>query len=45
MVGTQIILSNNVTTSSFGNITTVPVGQPGNPAVYAQPNPPQMFSG
>jgi len=45
MVGTQIILSNNVTTSAFGNITTVPVGQPGNPEVYAQPNPPQMFSG
>ena len=45
MVGTQIILSNNVTTSAFGTITTVPVGQPGNPEVYAQPNPPQMFSG
>ena len=45
MVGTQIILSNNVTTSAFGNITTVPVGQPGNPEVYAQPNPPEMFSG
>jgi Tfp pilus assembly protein PilX len=45
MVGAQIILSNNVVTSSFGNVTTVPVGQPGNPAVYAQPNPPQMFSG
>ncbi len=45
MVGAQIILSNNVNTSSFGTITTVPVGQPGNPAVYAQPNPPQMFSG
>jgi len=45
MVGSQIILANNVVTSSFGNVTTVPVGQPGNPAVYAQPNPPQMFSG
>jgi hypothetical protein len=45
MVGTEIILSNNVTTSAFGTITTVPVGQPGNPEVYAQPNPPQMFSG
>jgi hypothetical protein len=45
MVGSQIILANNVITSSFGNVTTVPVGQPGNPAVYAQPNPPQMFSG
>ena len=45
MVAPQIILSNNVTTSSFGAVTTVPVGQPGNPAVYAQPNPPQSFSG
>ena len=32
-------------TNSFPNITTVPVGMPGNPAVYAQPNPPQFFSG
>ena len=45
MVASQIILSNNVTTSSFGTILTVPVGQPSNPDVYAQPNPPQMFSG
>jgi len=41
----QILLSNNVTTNSFATITTVPVGMPGNPAVYAQPNPPQMFAG
>jgi hypothetical protein len=26
-------------------VTTVPVGMPSNPAVYAQPNPPQMFAG
>jgi hypothetical protein len=45
MVGSTIILSNNVATSSFGTIITVPSGQPGNPEVYAQPNPPQMFSG
>jgi Tfp pilus assembly protein PilX len=45
IMGSQILLSNNVVTNSFPNITTVPVGQPGNPAVYAQPNPPQMFSG
>ena len=45
IMGSQIILSNNVTTNSFPNITTVPVGMPGNPAVYAQPNPPQFFSG
>jgi hypothetical protein len=45
MVGSTIILSNNVVTSSFGTVVTVPAGQPGNPEVYAQPNPPQMFSG
>jgi hypothetical protein len=45
IMGSQIILSNNVQTDSFPTITTVPVGMPGNPAVYAQPNPPQMFAG
>jgi hypothetical protein len=45
IVASHIILSNNVTTSSFPNIVTVPVGMPGNPAVYAQPNPPQLYSG
>ena len=44
-MGAQIILANNVLTNSFPNITTVPVGMPGNPNVYAQPNPPQFFSG
>jgi hypothetical protein len=45
MVASHIIVSNNVVTSSFPNITTVPVGMPGNPDVYAQPNPPQRFAG
>jgi hypothetical protein len=45
IVGSHIILSNNVQTDSFPNIVTVPVGMPGNPAVYAQPNPPQLYSG
>jgi hypothetical protein len=45
IVGSQIILSNNLATNAFPNITTVPVGMPSNPAVYAQPNPPQSFSG
>jgi hypothetical protein len=45
IMGSTIILANNVITNSFPNITTVPVGMPGNPAVYAQPNPPQFFSG
>jgi hypothetical protein len=45
ILGSQIILANNVVTNSFPNITTVPVGMPGNPSVFAQPNPPQFFSG
>ena len=45
IMGSQIILANNVVTNSFPNITLVPVGMPGNPAVFAQPNPPQFFSG
>jgi hypothetical protein len=45
MVANQLLFSNNVQNDSFPTITTVPVGMPGNPAVYAQPNPPQMFSG
>ena len=45
VVGSQILLSNNLMTFNFPNVTTVPVGMPSNPAVYAQPNPPEMFSG
>ena len=45
VMGSEIILSNNVTTNAFPTITTVPVGMPSNPAVYAQPNPPQLFAG
>jgi hypothetical protein len=45
VVGSQIILSNNLTTNTFPIIDTVPVGMPSNRTVYAQPNPPQMFAG
>ena len=45
IVGSSILLSNNLTTNSFPNITVVPVGMPSNNNVYAQPNPPQSFSG
>jgi hypothetical protein len=45
IVGSQILLSNNLTTNSFPTISTVPVGMPSNRDVYAQPNPPQSFSG
>src|SRR5919109_182101 len=45
VVGSYIILSNNLTTNNFPTITSVPVGMPSNPAVYAQPRPPQLFAG
>jgi hypothetical protein len=45
IVGEQIIFANNVQNDQFPTITTVPVGMPGNPSVYAQPNPPQLYSG
>lgn len=45
IVGSQIMLSNNLATNNFPVVTTVPVGMPSNPAVYAQPNPPEMFAG
>jgi hypothetical protein len=45
IVGSQIVLSNNLVTSSFPLISVVPVGMPSNNDVYAQPNPPQGFTG
>jgi hypothetical protein len=45
IVGSQIILSNNLTTNAFPFINILPVGMPSNTEVYAQPNPPQSFSG
>jgi hypothetical protein len=44
MIGSQIILANNVTTQAFAPIVAPP-GMPGSKDVYAQPNPPQQFSG
>jgi hypothetical protein len=45
VVGSQILLSNNLVTNSFPTISYVPVGMPSNDEVYAQPNPPQGFTG
>lgn len=45
MIANELKFANNVQNDSFPTITVVPVGQPGNPAVYAQPNPPQNFNG
>jgi hypothetical protein len=45
MVGSEVVLNNSVDTDDFPMITTVPVAMPGEETVYAQPNPPEMYSG
>jgi len=44
MVGSEVVLGQSIVTDDFPTITNVPVGMPGNPAVYAQPNSPEKFS-
>lgn len=45
LIGSTVSVSQNFAGDDFGTLTTVPPGLPGNPQVYAQPNPPQNFSG
>jgi len=44
VAGTFHLLS-SVQTYEFPTVTTVPVGWPGNPTVYAEPQPPSNYSG
>jgi Tfp pilus assembly protein PilX len=44
LVGSTVILGQSANTS-FPTISLVPVGMPSNPAIYAQPGPPEMYSG
>jgi Tfp pilus assembly protein PilX len=45
IVGSQIILSNNLTTNSFSTITTVPAAMPSNDPVFAKVGRPRDFTG
>ncbi len=45
MVTGTFVLAQSVQTHEFPTITSVPVGWPGNPTVYAEPQPPQNYSG
>jgi hypothetical protein len=45
ILGSTVTVGQNFTGDDFGTIISVPPGMPGNPEVYAQPNPPQRFSG
>jgi hypothetical protein len=42
--GATVILGQS-TSSSFPGLSFVPAGMPGNPEVYAQPQPPQLYAG
>jgi hypothetical protein len=41
----QTVLLGQSTNSYFPGFTFVPAGMPGNPEVYAQPQPPQLYAG
>jgi hypothetical protein len=45
IVGSQILLSNNLTTNSFPAITTVPAAMPSNDPVFAKAGRPRDFTG
>ena len=45
IVANTFSLGNSVQTHEFPTITSVPVGWPGNPTVYAEPQPPSNYSG
>ena len=45
MIGGTFILENSVEIHEFPNVTSVPTGLPGNPNVYAQPQPVGSFGG
>lgn len=45
IIGGSIALNQNISLRPFPVITSVPEGAPGNPNVYAQPNPPGGYSG
>lgn len=45
LVAGSFTLENNVATHEFPTISLVPIGWPGNPTVYAEPQPPGNYSG
>jgi hypothetical protein len=44
IIGSTVYLGQS-TATSFPSLTVAPAGMPGSPMVYAQPNPPQLYSG
>ena len=45
VVGNTLVINNDVNADAFPTINTVPVGMPGEETIFAQPNPPELFSG
>jgi hypothetical protein len=45
MVGSTLVITSSVQASPWATISAMPTGVPGNPEAYAQPNPPEFFSG
>jgi Tfp pilus assembly protein PilX len=45
MIGSTVVVDNNVTPDAFPTISEVPAGMPGNDAVFAQTESPKLFSG
>jgi hypothetical protein len=45
MIGSTVVVDNNVTPDAFPTISEVPAGMPGNNAVFAQTESPTLFSG
>lgn len=45
MITQGLVLENSVQAHEFPTIVSVPVGWPGNPTIYAEPQPPRDYSG
>jgi hypothetical protein len=45
MVASEVLIVNSIESYDFPFISTVPIGTPGNPNVYAQPQAPQNYTG
>jgi hypothetical protein len=44
IIGSTVYLGQS-TATTFPSVTVAPAGMPGSPMIYAQPNPPQLYSG
>ena len=45
IIGASVAFNQKIALKPFPVITSIPEGAPGNPNIYAQPNPPGGYSG